>query len=472
LLIESFDRLSRNDVPTALTLFLNIIRAGITIVTLADEREYSWDSVKNDFTDLIISLTIMSRAHEESKVKSKRVKASWDARVKRASSTKQVLTSLCPSWLTPNADRTGFYLVPERVKAVKTIFRLAKNGIGAMAISTRLNADNVPNVGPNKTWNRGTINGILKSRSVLGEYQPKRMEGNKRIPEGDPIADYFPKVISEADFNAVQEGLRKRTTKGKGNKGKKFTNLFTGFIKCPYCGGTVRYFKGGRSKEGSLVCSNGLNNRGCTKTRWNYPDFERRVLKDLVGLDIRSLIDTSAQSEAETLNDQIVLKRAELETITGKIDRIIESIEEIGVSKSLKARLLALELKMESCEDNLKQLTNELEVKRRSLVNADDQIMSIEALMRKMDCLNKEEGAESELYDLRSKLSGLVHDLVSTIFLYVEGDTEYGAPYRFYMTGSESAYRLIKADAEELGTIMVEKVRMPRGWGFGRRATF
>lgn len=42
LLVESLDRLSRQDVPTALQMFLHLINKGITIVTLSDEgRVYS-----------------------------------------------------------------------------------------------------------------------------------------------------------------------------------------------------------------------------------------------------------------------------------------------------------------------------------------------------------------------------------------------------------------------------------------------
>ncbi|MDB5645192.1 recombinase family protein, partial [Methylobacterium sp.] len=65
-LVESLDRLSRDQVLEALSLFLEIIRSGITIVTLTDDQTYSQESVGDDWSKLIISLTIMARAHEES----------------------------------------------------------------------------------------------------------------------------------------------------------------------------------------------------------------------------------------------------------------------------------------------------------------------------------------------------------------------------------------------------------------------
>ena len=43
--MESLDRLSRDQVLEALSLFLEIIRSGITIVTLAKSQTYSQESV-------------------------------------------------------------------------------------------------------------------------------------------------------------------------------------------------------------------------------------------------------------------------------------------------------------------------------------------------------------------------------------------------------------------------------------------
>ncbi len=77
LLIESLDRLSRAEVVDALRIFLNIIEHGIVIVTLADNRVYSKDSINKDSVELIISIAVMMRSHDESLTKSVRRQASW-----------------------------------------------------------------------------------------------------------------------------------------------------------------------------------------------------------------------------------------------------------------------------------------------------------------------------------------------------------------------------------------------------------
>src|SRR5271157_860203 len=78
LLVESFDRLSREEITEALEQFLSLIRKGIRIVTLADQRSYTKETINSDMGQLIVSITIMSRAHEESLIKSQRVRAAWD----------------------------------------------------------------------------------------------------------------------------------------------------------------------------------------------------------------------------------------------------------------------------------------------------------------------------------------------------------------------------------------------------------
>src|ERR1700723_810732 len=59
LLIESLDRLSRDRILSAQGLFLQIVQAGVTIVTLLDQRSYSLESLNQNPLDLIISLVSM-----------------------------------------------------------------------------------------------------------------------------------------------------------------------------------------------------------------------------------------------------------------------------------------------------------------------------------------------------------------------------------------------------------------------------
>ncbi|MET3693490.1 recombinase family protein [Methylobacterium goesingense] len=78
LLVESLDRISRQGIMDSLPLFMRISQSGINIVTLADRFVY--ETGKVELFQLMMSMLILSRAHEESKTKSFRVSQSWASR--------------------------------------------------------------------------------------------------------------------------------------------------------------------------------------------------------------------------------------------------------------------------------------------------------------------------------------------------------------------------------------------------------
>ncbi|OAT17092.1 putative phage recombinase [Buttiauxella gaviniae ATCC 51604] len=75
LVVENLDRLSRDDALTALDILRDILRKGITVVTGMDDKIYTNASIKNNMMDLIMSVMLFTRAHEESVTKKNRVEA-------------------------------------------------------------------------------------------------------------------------------------------------------------------------------------------------------------------------------------------------------------------------------------------------------------------------------------------------------------------------------------------------------------
>lgn len=219
LLVESLDRLSREQILDALNQFTSIIKAGIKIVTLQDGMEYDQESINQNWAQLIISITYMARAHDESETKSKRISAVWENKRSKASNGGEKLTAKAPAWLKLSQDRTKFILIPEAAKAIELIFRKKLAGKGAERIARELNDDpNIwkpPKTGPKKTggWRGSYINKILRSRAVIGEFQPHKLVDGKRQPIGDPIPDYFPPVIDKELFYQVQAQLQANAEK-------------------------------------------------------------------------------------------------------------------------------------------------------------------------------------------------------------------------------------------------------------------
>ncbi|WP_084438232.1 recombinase family protein [Shinella sp. HZN7] len=142
LIVESLDRLSRETVIDAATQLFALIQAGVVVVTLGDGQEYSATRLRQDWTPLIISLAVMARAHDESRVKSERVGEAWRQKKEAARTERKPLTPRCPGWL---EVRDGQFVErPERVEIVRRIFRQTIEGLGRREIVCRLNGAGVP----------------------------------------------------------------------------------------------------------------------------------------------------------------------------------------------------------------------------------------------------------------------------------------------------------------------------------------
>lgn len=143
LIVESLDRLTREDVETAFQLFMGILRSGIDVVSLIDRRWYTREEMKRDPTSLITSIVSMWRANEESNVKADRQSRLWTQKRKEAAEQRVPLSSRCPGWVRPTKDGQGFEAWPERAKKVRLIFWLTVRGWSRERIARLLNQHRV-----------------------------------------------------------------------------------------------------------------------------------------------------------------------------------------------------------------------------------------------------------------------------------------------------------------------------------------
>lgn len=310
LLVESLDRLSRATPRLALPRFLDIVNAGVILVTLADNRKYTTDDCRLE--DLLYSLVVMSRAHEESATKSLRISAAW--KHKRQSVQNRKLTARCPAWLQLSHDKLHFKIREERKAVIARIYSEASAGMGAYTIARRLNRDGVPAFKGRDGWHTSSVNKLLTNRAVIGEFQPHKMVKGKRKPEGEPIPLYFPGIISEDVFYSTQLQRAKRRAAGGGRRGNYISNLFSKLARCHYCRGPMRYEnKGGRS---SLVCDKAIRGKGCRAIRWDYPEFETSFLVLVTEIDLGSFFSSTSDS----------LERAAMEQAIGALTARVEKL--------------------------------------------------------------------------------------------------------------------------------------------------
>lgn len=367
LLIESLDRLSREAVPDALTLFMAIINAGIVIATLGDDRQiYSRDSLNGDWTKLIIGLAVMSRGHEESRTKSERIGAAHRRRRDEAREGKAQITGRTPAWIDAtrvSGNRYDFSL-NAHAATVRTIYDMASRGLGATAIARMLNADNVPTFRDADGWHPAIIRNLLSRRDVVGTFQPHRLIEGKRVIDGDAIEDYFPAVIDKDVYLRVQ-AMRGHSGR-PGRRGTAFANLFTGLCRCSHCGGPMG-MKMNRLRVGMthyLVCRNYARGRHCTEGRRNfrYDRLEDGVLRHLTVLNLAEVIRSRRNDGADgELRERIAALTLQRDELLRREQRLAHALENDGKSfESVIALLHRRQAERQQVESELQKRVGEM----------------------------------------------------------------------------------------------------------------
>ena len=313
LLVENLDRLSRDNIRTARDRFEAILDKGINIVTLTNQKTYSAEGY--DLADMLMTLLDMSRAHEESALKSKRGKAAWENKRKRAAEENHVLTTRCPAWL--EYKDGGFVALPERAAAVKRIYKLALKGHGTNSIARQLNKEGIRPFNNSDGWHHSYVRKILSTEAVVGRFQPSREmlvdRKRKSEPQGDPIEGYFPAVVSKEDFYRIKQAKPGVS----GHKGKPLANVLSGLVYCGKCGGNLHYINKGKPPRGYsyLACDNARRKHTCDAKITRYDPIMNAIMNSLEAgeLDIRAIL-----SNGQTGQRQAIVCR--IEAIGGQID--------------------------------------------------------------------------------------------------------------------------------------------------------
>lgn len=403
LLVESLDRLSRAELTRQLSLFLRLIESGITIVTLLDQMVYSEQTVNENGMQLFASLMVMSRAHEESATKAKRLRASWASKREKQA----ILTSRCPAWVRLNGAGV-FEKIPDRCALIGRIFKMADAGIGQSSIAKTLNREGVGVWGRGHGWHCSYVQKILKNRSVLGEFQPHEVRNGKRVPVGDPIPKYFPQVITAALFQKVNV-RRSQNRLFLGKAGKGVGNLFTGIVKCGYTGEPMIYVNKGQQRY--LVSDSARRGRGGQYVSWPYRDFETAFLTYVSELDFSSIIDGDQNIRIATLEAELGEKRDAMEQTERRIKKYMDAIEEDTSPPSMvMARIAELERTKASLGELVQSIEEQVRSEKSGVSSLAEQAQALKEFKKKRDTL-----------EFRYLLRSLIRSTVKRIDVFAAG---------------------------------------------------
>ncbi|ATP52685.1 recombinase family protein [Pseudomonas putida] len=328
LLVESLDRLSRDKVNVALAQLLNLLETGIKVVTLSDKRTYSNDS-PDLATELIVSIAVMMRAHNESSEKGNRVADAWRQKRTLARDKKTPLGAACPYWL--KLVNGVYEPLPERVEVVRRIFDMTIQGYGQAVISRRLNQGNVPVFGSTRStkekprnksglWGTSSVEKILNNRALLGEYQPTHLVGRVRENDGEPVEGFYPVVISPDVFLQAKAARAQRKTAGATKQSKNF-NVWQGLAKCRLCGDAMHLINKGRPPKGYTYLQCYSAKKGICRSGSIRIEQTEVVFKEiLANVDSMSLVRGRS---AEILKN-LEVAEGRIQVVTDRLERATE----------------------------------------------------------------------------------------------------------------------------------------------------
>lgn len=413
LIVEGLDRLSRAEPIQAQAQLAQIINAGITVVTASDGREYNRAGLKAQPMDLVYSLLVMIRAHEESDTKSKRVKASirrlcegWVAGTYRG----LIRNGQDPQWL--RWDGQAWHLIPERVEAVRYAIELYKQGDGATRAARKL-------------AERGYV---LSDWGIAGQQiyrlvKLPALRGAKRISvdgEDYMLEGYYPPVLSDAEYEALQAATETR----HGRRGAaEIVGLVTGLgiTYCGYCGTAVvaqnllsRAREDGTVADGHrrLHCTSYSKSTGCKAASCSVVPVEKALLSYCSDqINLARLLEPV--DDGQQLRQRLQACRRKQAEVERQLQRVTDAV----LADDSGAAPLAFVRKARELEAELQQLQAEAEqLEREQAAQGVVQTPAGAELWRKLAI-----EAQDVLSPAREQLRQLVLDTFSRITVYMRG---------------------------------------------------
>lgn len=442
LIVEGLDRLSRAEPIQAQAQLAQIINAGITVVTASDGREYNRAGLKAQPMDLVYSLLVMIRAHEESDTKSKRVKSAirrqcegWIAGTYRG----LIRNGKDPSWL--SWDGQAWQLDPQRVEGVRLVVDLFRRGYGSVRIIRELTE-------------RG-LSVTAKGITALQVYRLVRLPalvGDKVLElDGETyrMQGYYPPILT-ADENAelqllVESRVRR---KGKGDIPGVITGL--GITYCGYCGTAMiaqnmvfRAKEDGSLKDGHrrLICVGYSHNSGCpVGGSCSVVPVEKALMSYCADqMNLNSLLDE--RDQAVTLRAALLAHKAESAKLEAQLERLSAALmaDDDGVAPLIFVR-------------KARDLEEQLASKRKDIQRAERELAAVANNQRPelADAWAKLKAGVDDLdFDSRMKARRLVGDTFERIVIYHHGMNAADRTDKFIdllMVGKGGQPRLIRID--------------------------
>lgn len=403
LYVESLDRITRDEIDIALELFMGILRRGITIVTGMDGKVYTHAGIKGNPIDLLTSILLFTRAHEESKTKQKRTNGNaleLIRRFQKGEATTIKAIGSHPWWIDSS---TGQH---EAVRKHPTLWQPAQDalnmfldGTSVFKVTQVLN-EKYPNAYKGKPWAIANVRKLRFNKAVYG-LREITVDGSLYS-----LANYFPALITEGQFLRL-ESIRD-TTKYIGKVGNVTNNinLLSGMriFRCGHCNSTMMAMRNGDTIR--YLCEKGRGgNHGC-KT-WSLPGILVEHTLMLVTTIAYINIQRKGGIDKEDYTQQIT-----------NVESLIADVSK-RISHGTKLVLAGLDdvdeviQQLQELKDSRNNLVLELEVLQRKQLLAQDS--TFDSLMMDFFTYAQYGVLQDPLHEYRHKLRDIVYSSIGEV---------------------------------------------------------
>ncbi|OBU39017.1 hypothetical protein AYY26_08585 [Photobacterium phosphoreum] len=330
ILIEAMDRLGRLPELEMISIIQQIISAGIKIVTLQDNTEYSTDSIAANSGLLYVLVGKVQGAHQYSKSLSDRLSKAWEDKKRKAIEGLGVKRKT-PWWITWDDLTKRYDKVTDDDKYIlNSVYNLYLGGFGERRILNRLREKYPEKFG---TTDPASVKRWLKNKTAIGYW-------------GD-IPNVYPPAIPESLFYAAQAELKNR---GAGKSQTPRSGRFLcGLVKCGCCGGNYAIRSNPHSKD-AMLCSQSNKRKDKCNNKKTIPYQVLDWVRSQTYLDALARIAT--RSQKTDIDEKLIVIDGELDSLKSQRDNLLELGSKVGFNDSLTNKYTILEQQIDKLENS------------------------------------------------------------------------------------------------------------------------
>jgi len=358
LLIENFDRLSRDKIVRTNKIFTDLIFSGIKIVILDKNKIYEEDNL--DFADWVNALLEFERANVESKRKSDFSSKAWKFNREKMRNG-EIVTKKVPTWL--KVENNAFVIDHAKVERINTLFKLSLSK-GLQEATREYNDLYSEKLAIHQAQY------LLSNRKLIGEHSPQTIHYDesgqlKRKDEGDSIPNYYPAVVDEKLFYQVQEVIKSRRPFAGRYSNQRY-NVFRDLIYCKWCGGTIRYMNKG--ERDYFICTNSMTGKCDLNSHFGQQSIRGKKLFGMFfaftdGLNVSALLEEN--TNAKEIKTEVLKLEAKRKQIANRLqDFKVEVKTMILDGKTIPSTYNEVIAELES---NRNHIDNEIDTRTKEL---------------------------------------------------------------------------------------------------------